>query len=130
MKKAQAKKIQARKQKIKDQKLSRQQQQVQNRREQKLEYLINKKFRERQIPYRYDQDAVLARDERIKEKLARNAEILQALSDELEAEEKQRQELNENLEKQGHYSIEDKLNALSTQVDVNSASQPVVEEQV
>lgn len=52
-----------------------------------------------------DEDALL--------QVEHNAEILKALEEEYEQERAQRQELNEELESQGHKTLEDKLRALS-----------------
>ena len=49
---------------------------------------------------------------KIADKLAHNLEILKALEKEFEAEEKRRNELNQNLESEGHSTMKEKMDAL------------------
>lgn len=55
-------------------------------------------------------------DEKIKEQLLKNQEILKALEQEFLKEQQNREDLAENLESEGHGSLQEKLNAMHKKV--------------
>ena len=52
------------------------------------------------------------KEELIKEQLEKNLKILQALEDQYDLEQKNRTELNQRLESEGHFTLREKLDAL------------------
>jgi uncharacterized surface protein with fasciclin (FAS1) repeats len=52
------------------------------------------------------------KEELIKEQLEKNLQILQALEDQYDLEQKNRTELNQRLESEGHFTLREKLDAL------------------
>jgi len=53
--------------------------------------------------------------ERVKQRIERNMQILKALEEEYEAEQNRKREINLELERQGHETLKEKLNALEGQ---------------
>ena len=60
--------------------------------------------------------SVSNKDEIIKEQLLKNQQILKALEEEFQKEQENRNNLNENLESEGHGSLQEKLNAMHKKV--------------
>ena len=57
------------------------------------------------------------KDSEIKSQLEHNLELLKALEEQYIAEEKQREELNEQLEEEGYSTLEEKMNALGAKAE-------------
>ena len=60
------------------------------------------------------------KDDEIKAQLEHNLEVLKALEEQYIAEEKQREELNEQLEEEGYSTLEEKLDALGQKAEAIS----------
>lgn len=79
---------------------------------------LEDKFREKVKPFvkdpekRAEIDA--SEENRAKERLERNMQILKALEEEYEADQAKRREINLILESQGHETLKDKLNAMES----------------
>lgn len=80
--------------------------------------LLDDRFREKAKPFVKDPEKKAAmeaaEENKVKERLERNAQILKALEEEYEAEQARRKEINLNLESQGHDTLKDKLNAMES----------------
>lgn len=79
---------------------------------------LDDKFREKIKPFVKDPEKKAAMDaaeeNKVKERLERNAQILKALEEEYESEQAKRREINRDLESQGHETLKDKLNAMES----------------
>ena len=79
---------------------------------------LEKKFREKIRPFvkNPEKKAAMeaAEDRKMRERLERNAQILKALEDEYESEQNRKNEINQELETQGHETLKDKLNAIES----------------
>ncbi len=79
---------------------------------------LNEKFRERIVPIIKDSEKKKEIEdfkmEKSKEKLEKNMQILKALEEEYLKEKERKQELNNELEKMGHSTLQEKLNALES----------------
>jgi hypothetical protein len=81
---------------------------IQARREARQQYHLDKAFKKAQ--HTQDRDA---HDERIKEQLQRNMEILAALEKQYNDEQASKKQINSDLEDQGLSTLEDKMKHLS-----------------
>ena len=79
---------------------------------------LENKFREKIKPFVKDPEKKASMDaaeeNKVRERLERNAQILKALEDEYEAEQSRRREINQDLESHGHDTLKDKLNAMES----------------
>ena len=79
---------------------------------------LENKFREKIKPFVKDPEKKAemdaAEENKVKERLERNARILKALEDEYESEQAKRREINQDLESMGHETLKDKLNAMES----------------
>lgn len=77
---------------------------------------LNRRFREKLVPFVKDPEKKKAMDEKNSqksmEKLERNMQILKALEEEYVKEAEERKKLNEGLEAEGHVTLQDKVKAL------------------
>lgn len=77
---------------------------------------LNFKFREKIVPFVKDPEKRQKLEELEKQKnikkLERNMEVLKALEEEYINEKEQKKQLNEQLESEGHITLQEKLNAL------------------
>lgn len=77
---------------------------------------LDSKFREKLKPFVKDPEKKAAMEvseqERIKERLEKNMQILKALEEEYEAEMNRKKEINSELESQGHDTLPEKLGAI------------------
>lgn len=76
------------------------------------EELVNGKKKPIINDYAKIEKANKIKEQEIKEQLEKNLQILQALEQQYDQEQKNRQELNNQLEKEGHFTLKEKLDAL------------------
>jgi hypothetical protein len=119
-KKLQDKKKKQREERAKERVLARRAAIQKHRKEETRRQLFEKKFSQKVLPILNDPEQVAAREERIKnrvlEKLKHNEEILQALEDQYNEEQKVRSEINAELESEGHTKFKDKMDALEKKI--------------
>lgn len=76
------------------------------------EELVNGKKKPIINDYAKIEKANKIKEEEVKEQLEKNLQILQALEDQYDQEQRSRQELNKQLEDEGHFTLKEKLDAL------------------
>ena len=76
------------------------------------ELLVNGKQKPIVNDINKSKEAAKLKEELIKEQLGKNLQILQALEDQYDLEQKNRTELNQRLESEGHFTLREKLDAL------------------
>jgi hypothetical protein len=76
------------------------------------ELLVNGKQKPIVNDINKSKEAAKLKEELIKEQLEKNLKILQALEDQYDLEQKNRTELNQRLESEGHFTLREKLDAL------------------
>jgi len=117
-KKQKERKIKNKKIKAKSRILNRRKKIEELKKEEKRNYMINEKFREKIDPIVKDLDKKKKIEEikslKSKEKLEKNMEILKALEEQYMQEKQKKDDLNKNLEEMGHSTLQDKLNALES----------------
>lgn len=117
-KKQQERKKKAREQKAQARVMARRYKQDQLKKEDRKATKLNRKFREKLVPIVKDPEKKKKLEEleakKNLEKLENNMKILKALEEEYLKERDQKRELNENLESQGHNTLQEKLNALES----------------
>ncbi len=89
------------------------------RKEEKKKFLLEQSSKPKQNPIlnmKKKNQTIDNKDEKIRDQLLQNQQILKALEEEYEKEQSNRQNLNSNLEDQGHGNLQDKLNAMHKQV--------------
>lgn len=129
-KKQQERKKKAREQKGRARAASRRHKLQEMRREERRSALLDKRFREKPRPIINDPEKKAAQEqaekERVMERLRQNAEILKALEAEYERDQESRKAINDNLEAEGHNTLQEKFNALESKAreSVASAEQP------
>jgi hypothetical protein len=86
------------------------------KRDEKKGAKLNRRFREKIIPFVKDPEKKRAIEEKSNqksiEKLEKNMQILKALEDEHLREAEERRKINESLEAEGHITLQDKVKAL------------------
>lgn len=88
------------------------------------EELVNGKKKPIINDLRKIQSANALKDQEAKEQLEKNLKILEALEEEYDREQKNRQQLNEKLESEGHFTLKEKLDALhKANLEKHDASQ-------
>jgi hypothetical protein len=77
---------------------------------------LNNKFRDKLVPFIKDPERKKALEEaeaqKSRDKLERNMQILKALEEEYEKDKDAKKAINDQLEAEGHITLQDKLNAL------------------
>lgn len=76
------------------------------------------KFRDKLVPFVKDPEKraeiEASEQEKVKQRLEKNMQILKALEEEYEAEQSKRREFNQQLEAQGHETLQEKLNSIES----------------